>query len=287
MKTKSKLILAIIIVIFLDSCNKAGIDGKKVFFGTPAGYAERLAEEIHKAGGIPFSLPLIETVIPDVNPAIDSLLNHLDEIDFIAFSSRKAIEALFEKADSSDIKLLDEGSIKLCTIGKDSELLKNKYGLKPFIQPAEPSPRGIINELSELEGIKGKNIAVLAPSVRHIPEPDVVPDFIAGLEEIGMNVKRVDAYYTALAKELDFEEYRDKLAKGYYDVIAFTSTAEIEVFLLLMNDRHIADKQVIACFGPYTAANALELGLHVDVVADDFSSFAGLIESIDLYFSGL
>ncbi|MGM0666566.1 MAG: uroporphyrinogen-III synthase [Bacteroidota bacterium] len=287
MKNISKIILTLLMSICLASCTRTGIDGKKVFFGTPAGYAERLAGEIRRAGGIPVSVPLIETVIPDNNPGIDSLLNHLADIDYIAFSSRKAIEALFAKADSSDIKLLKEGSIKLCTIGKDSELLKNEYGLMPFIEPGEPSPRGIINELSEIEDIKGKSIAVVVPSVRGIPEPDVVPDFVEGLRGIGMDVIRVDAYYTGPANELDFEKYRDKLAKGYYDVIAFTSTAEIEVFSLMMGDLQLADEQVIACFGPYTAANAVRAGFHVDIIAEDFSSFAGLIESIDHYLSGL
>ncbi|MBS0011808.1 MAG: uroporphyrinogen-III synthase [Bacteroidales bacterium] len=286
MKNRSRLILTLVFFIFLASCSRSDLAGKRVFFGTPDGYAERLAVEIHKAGGIPVSVPLIETVILDTNPGIDSLLKHLAEIDYIAFSSRKAIEAFISRADSATIEYLRTGNIRLCAIGKDAELLKDEIGLITYIEPEEPSPRGIINELSEIKDIKGKSIAVITPSVRDIPEPDVVPDFIEGLKEIGMDVIRVDAYYTGPVKDLDFEKYRYDLAEGYYDVIAFTSTAEIEVFLLMMDDQTLADDQVIACFGPYTASNARNMGLDVDIVAGDFSSFAGFADAIDEYFTG-
>ena len=37
----------------------------------------------------------------------------------------------------------------------------------------------------------------------------------------------------------------------------------------------------VACFGPYTAANARALGLGVDLVSKDFSSFGGFAASLE------
>jgi uroporphyrinogen-III synthase len=59
------------------------------------------------------------------------------------------------------------------------------------------------------------------------------------------------------------------------DIIAFTSTAEIESFMRMFDSKSDYENTLIACFGPYTAANAASLGFHVSIVSQDYSSFAG------------
>ncbi len=120
--------------------------------------------------------------------------------------------------------------------------------------------------------------------VRGISEPNVVPEFISGLENIGIKVSRVNAYRTGPAEIEGKDELVSDIIKGRYDVIAFTSTAEIEAFLLIMEGNTLPQEQVIACFGPYTADNAGDMGFEVDIIADDYSSFSGFARAIKDYY---
>ncbi|MCA1757902.1 MAG: uroporphyrinogen-III synthase [Bacteroidales bacterium] len=271
------------ILLLITGCSNNGFNGRKVFFGTPDGYSERLSAAIEQAGGIPVSVPLIETIIPSSNRMMDSLLAGISSYDWIAFSSRKAIESFFMAAErnGTDTSLL--ASAKFCAMGRDAELLR-EYGYSCAIEPTEASPAGITAALATLPDITGQRIAVIVPGVTGLTEPPVVPDFIAGLEAAGLVVTRVDGYKTRPVIRDDKLKQANMVASGYYDVIAFTSTAEAEAFLNMMEGYLLKEDQLFACFGPYTAANVRSMGLLVEIVSDDFSSFDGFAEAIKNYF---
>lgn len=278
---KILLTVAVMISLFL-SCSDSGFSGRKVLFGTPEGYAQRLGSAIEKAGAIPVSIPFIETVIPEDNPALDSLFSNLETYDYIAFSSRKAIEAFFNSRDTINNQQLTD--VNFCAIGKDADLLR-EYGINPDIIPDEPSPAGIIQSLKKIKGIDEKAVAVIVPEVKGISEPNIVPDFIRGLQVLGMEVLRVNAYRTGMAEIEKKQEVVSEILSGRFDILAFTSTAEAEAFLLMMDDQPLPTDQVIACFGPYTAGNVRKLGLKVDIVAEDYSSFEGFVKAMKQYYN--
>lgn len=65
-------------------------------------------------------------------------------------------------------------------------------------------------------------------------EPPVVPRFIAGLQQLGATAHRVPAYQTTLGlsgPEAARTEWQ-LLQSGYYDAIAFSSTAEVSAVCL-------------------------------------------------------
>jgi uroporphyrinogen-III synthase len=277
------LLFGAMIILLITGCTNNSFNGRRVFFGTPEGYAERLSDAIEKKGGTAVSVPLIETVIPESSRMMDSLLSGLSSYDWIAFSSRKAIDSFFMAAErnAADTTLL--ASVRFCAIGKDAELLR-EYGYSCAIEPDEASPAGITASLSALPDIAGETIAVIVPGVAGLSEPPVVPDFIAGLEAAGLIVTRVDGYKTRPVIRNDRLKQANMVSSGYYDLIAFTSTAEAEAFLNMMQGYLIREDQLFACFGPYTAENVRSMGLRVDIVSDDFSSFDGFAESIKNYF---
>lgn len=274
-------VILFIITVF-TACSSAEKETVKVLFTTPEGYAERLSDALTEQGLEPVSLPAVKTVIPVENKELESLLLSIEEYDYIAFSSRKAIEAFFIASDSLEVE--EYGNVVFCAIGKDSEKLNERDFNNTVIVPAEPSPAGIVDTLEALGVSADTKIAVLVPEVRGITEPGVVPSFIKGLENTGMEVSRVNAYVTSAVQYPGADSLRTKIRKGEYDVIAFTSTAEIEAFLLLTGGKTWPGEQVLACFGPYTAANAEDMGLEIDIIASDYSSFSGFARAIkDFY----
>jgi uroporphyrinogen-III synthase len=75
------------------------------------------------------------------------------------------------------------------------------------------------------------------------------------------------------------------IRQGKIDAIAFSSTAEVESFLPMVNSKQDYQQCAIACFGPYTAANAKKLGINVSIIAKDYSSFQGFAEAIAAFFT--
>jgi uroporphyrinogen-III synthase len=82
-----------------------------------------------------------------------------------------------------------------------------------------------------------------------------------------------------------YEVELNLIRQGMIDAIAFSSTAEVESFLKMVNSPSDYDHCVVACFGPYTAANAKNLGVKVSVVSKDYSSFEGFAEAMAAFFT--
>ncbi|RUR77353.1 hypothetical protein DSM107007_45200 [Nostoc sp. PCC 7120 = FACHB-418] len=224
-------------------------------------------------------MPTIETCYLSNFSKLDAVISSINEFDWIAFTSRNGIIAFFERLHNLDISITKLQNCQLCALGKDIDILLSLFGKVDLI-PDESSPAGIVAEFSQICGIREQKILVPVPEVIGIPEPNIVPNFIKDLEELGMQVIRVPAYITqSLDKDIYSVEI-NLIQQGLIDIIAFSSTAEIESFLAMFNSKSEFQHCVVACFGPYTAANAEQLGLNVSIVSTDFSSFEGFVEAI-------
>lgn len=257
-----------------------------ILITSPSGYATRFQKLFEGSALTPIVIPMIETVIPQDCKEMDRLLEQLNDYDYMAFSSRKAIESLalrLQKDSTSRDKL---SSVKCCAIGKDAEYLQERLHCTNAVQPDEASPMGIVRKLKEIPNIAGKSIAVLAPKVEGMTEPDVVPNFIHALQELNMKVTRIPAYLTRTADDEALARAIELIRKQKITCIAFTSGTEIEVLLnALGNDTSLLSHTTIACFGPYTAMYAEKKKLKVGIVAKDFSSFEGFVNAIQDYFN--
>ncbi|OUL28994.1 uroporphyrinogen-III synthase [Nostoc sp. 106C] len=257
--------------------------GKRILVTAPRNYASRLSEEIVKKGGLPLLMPTIETTLLTDNAELDAVLKNINQFNWIAFTSRNGITAFFHRLNVLGIPTSALENCQLCAIGKDAELLLSVCGRVDLI-PKESSPAGIVAEFSQIPHIHEQKVLVPSPEVVGISEPNVVPDFIADLQTLGIQVTRVPTYITrCLDKEIYAVEL-DLLRQGMIDVIAFSSTAEVESFLTMINSNNDYQRCIVACFGPYTTANAQKLGVNVSILSQDYSSFAGFADAIAQFF---
>ena len=257
--------------------------GKRILITAPRNYAARLTRQIILKGGLPILMPSIETCSLIDPTALDPVLRQLDDFDWLAFTSRNGIDAFLQRLEFLGLSLSTLQRCQVCAIGQDAERLTT-LGLTVDLAPTEPSPMGIVAELAQCPDIQGKRILVPAPEVVGLPEPDVIPKFISALKRLGMQVTRTSAYITRCLDKANYPVELDLIRRGKIDVIAFSSTGEVEGFLKMVNTKDDYAQCQIACFGPYTAANAEKLGLSVAIVADDYSSFAGFAEAIAAFF---
>jgi len=259
--------------------------GRRVLLTAPRTYAPRFVAAVMARGGLPVLMPTIETTLLDDYAMLDACLRRLASFDWIAFTSRNGIEALLYRCEQLGLPPTALNACRLAAIGKDAERLA-EVGLRVDLTPPEPSPRGIVSALAALDATSGAAVLVPAPLVEGVPEPDVVPTFVADLQRSGMRVTRAPAYRT---RALDGARYAPELAlirQGVIDALAFSSAAEIASFLAMVNTPEDYGHCAICCFGPYTAAHARRLGLSPAVVAEDFGSFDGFATAIARHFMG-
>ncbi|QMS88183.1 uroporphyrinogen-III synthase [Nostoc edaphicum CCNP1411] len=253
--------------------------GKRILVTAPRNYAYRLSEQIIKKGGLPVVMPTIETCYLSNYTKLDAALDHIDEFDWIVFTSRNGIAAFFHRMNDLDIPISVVQKCHLCALGKDAESLLSFCGKVDLI-PAESSPAGIVAELAKLPQIQDKKVLIPAPEVVGLPEPDVVPNLITDLQKLGIEVTRVPTYITQGLNKSIYGIELNLMRQGIIDVIAFSSTAEVESFLTMVNSPSDYERCIIACFGPYTTANARKLGMNVSIVSRDYSSFEGFAEAM-------
>lgn len=276
-------IIAICLLLSFNSLHGQEHMPKTIMITAPQNYAVRFQEAFQEKEYEIISIPCIETILPQSNGSIDSLLTNIDEYDYVVFSSRRAIDAFAEGIRSNNLPKAIYESTSFCAIGKDAEYVWEKLGVKADVIPEEPSLMGIALSIEKYDkDAKERSIAILAPEVRGMQEPNIVPDFIAKLTEMGTRVTRINAYYTQPA---DIQYGIDLIRAHKVDCIAFTSGGEIEALLTKLDSPAELSPIVIACYGKYTADFARRKGLNVTIEGTDYSSFSGFVDAIHHHYT--
>ncbi|MGA7354027.1 MAG: uroporphyrinogen-III synthase, partial [Candidatus Cybelea sp.] len=109
---------------------------------------------------------------------------------------------------------------------------------------------------------------------------DVLPRM---LENAGLQVSVVPAYKTVTPADPDFAHKAQRA-----DVLTFTSASTVRGFAALLGGDadavQLARGNCVACIGPITAAAAREIGMHVDVVAERYTT-TGLLDALEAMFA--
>lgn len=268
----------------LSLSSKLPLYGKRILVTAPRNYASRLSEKIIQKGGLPILLPAIETCYLANYTELDTALSKIDTFDWIVFTSRNGIIAFFHRMHDLGISTSVLQNCQLSALGKDSESLLSFCNQVDLI-PAESSPRGIVSELAKIPHISLQKVLIPAPEFVGIPEPNVIPNLVSDLQKLGMEVTRIPTYLTQCIDKNIYAVELNLIRQGMIDIIAFSSTAEIESFLRMVNSPSDYQDCIIACFGPYTAANAQKLGVNVSIVSKDYSSFEGFADAIAEFFT--
>ena len=181
-----------------------GLAGRRILVTAPSTYAARLAGQVLARGGRPVCMPTIvtEPLQELEHEKLDAALRSMASATatgappafaYIAFTSRNGIEAFLRRAKvlglAGDMSSLLRGCT-VCALGNDAKMLE-QAGIEVGLLPAISSPSGIIDELGRRgETGRGRAILVPVPEVTGVPEPPVVPNFVAGLNKLGMSVHR-------------------------------------------------------------------------------------------------
>ncbi len=255
--------------------------GKKVLVTRSRTQASRLRTLLEEQGAESLELPSIEIAQLEDCTEFDRVLAQYGLVPgdtpfgtiskyWIIFASTNAVDAVFGRIDTHALDSRVFADVTVGAIGPATAAALKRRGIRPDFVPATSVSESVVAELSQREWY---GVPVLLPGA------DIGRDVLAkGLSELGAKVERVTAYRTVTPANAAGDA-RKLLSQGV-DAITFTSSSTVRNLVgILEGDKSPLENALIACIGPVTAGAARELGLRVDLEADEHT-VEGLVEAL-------
>jgi len=221
--------------------------------------------------------PTIEIAPPESYEALDRAIQNIQQYDWIIFTSVNGVSRFSERRAHLKLDASGFGKTRVAAIGPETAKAVESLGVTPHVVPDEYRAEAILEKLRP-EEMRGRK--VLIP--RAAEARDVL---IQTLRQRGAQVDVVEAYRAVVPKN-DTNGMRALLLGGKADMVTFTSSSTVKNFVALLGAngmRELLSATPVACIGPITQATAEEMGIRVDVVAEEYT-IPGLTRAIVEYF---
>ena len=217
-------------------------------------------------------IPAIEIRPPASYVALNATLNNIENYDWLILTSVNGVEALFarmEKLGFGPEKLLH---LNIAAIGPATREKIEEHGLPVDVVPEKYVAESVVEAL--WEQVRGTRVLLVRAKVAR----DVIPRSWQG----GRAGARGRGLQTVVP-----EESRARLQKVLSDprqrptAVTFTSSSTVRNFVALLGSDEPAKLLhgiTTVSIGPVTSATLRELGLHVDVEAQEFT-IPGLVKA--------
>jgi uroporphyrinogen-III synthase len=245
----------------------------RVVVTRPIDQAEELCNRLRALGAEPVLFPTITIAPPEAGGPLDQAIARLADYDWIVFTSVNGVEQFWKRLEKvgahGRAPLRPTGLSayrgKIAAIGPATAEAVCQRGASVQLIPAEYRAEAILGEIGDVAGLR-----IL------LPRADIArPALANGLRLMGALVDDVPAYRTVpgAPPPAAFNALREGV-----DVITFTSSSTVRNFVSLTKDLDYGNP-LIACIGPVTADTARELGLRVDVMAQEYT-VDGLLDAL-------
>ena len=260
--------------------------GKKTLITRSRTQASRLRGLLEEQGADPIELPSIEIAPLEDCTDFDRALARYGILPstkgkattgkkvtgsyWLIFASTNAVDAVFSRLDCYGLDSRALACAKVGAIGPATAAALAKKGINADFVPSTSVSEAVVAELSSRDW---GDVPVL------LPGSAIGRDVLAaGLAQLGAQVDRVAAYRTVTPEGIAGRAAR--VLAGGIDIVTFTSSSTVRNLLEILGaDRYLLESSLIACIGPVTAATARELGLRVDLVADEHT-VEGLVDAL-------
>ena len=254
------------------------LTGKRVVVTRTPEQSTTLLEKLTTSGAIPILMPTIRIEPLADLAALDAALRAHNRYDWLILTSANAVTILSERLCALGMTAQDLQHLSIAAVGPATTEGLHTYGLTPHFVPqrfeAAEIATGLQAQLGALQGLR-----ILLPQAAIARQ-----NLAEALTAQGAVVDVIPIYQT-LPATLDSTALT-ALQQGV-DVVTFTSGSTVRNFMQGLLDNKLTpdllQTATIACIGPQTAAAAQELGLHVDLVADDYT-IDGLVDALVAHF---
>jgi uroporphyrinogen III methyltransferase/synthase len=258
------------------SKSKSPLSGKRVLVTRPAHQSSEFAAALEAAGAIPVLASAIALQPPRDEAAAIRAVNDAATYAWIVFTSGNGVNAFFRLLDARREDARALGNARVAAIGiKTAQALRAEHVFADLV-PQSYVAEDLAEALIAASNPGDKMLIFRAEEAR-----DVLPE---RLRAAGREPHIVAAYKTVYTED---PLYGGKVAQS--DILTFTSASTVRGFSHNLGGDEAAarasQRKLVACIGPITAQAARDAGMHVDVVADEFTA-NGLLRAIELHLSG-
>lgn len=244
---------------------------RRILITRTPGRASELATLLQNDGAVIISIPTIEIVPLESFMALDEALAHLDDFDWVVFTSVHAVEVFGERRKSESVPK------QIAVIGPGTARAVEEIGMRVSLLP----PRYVAESLAESLAPYARGARILL--IRAAEARDVLP---TTLLRAGTRLTVVDAYRNRIPEE-SIPRLRELFGSpvDYPDVITFTSASTARNLKTLLDAAGMALPIgiALASIGPITSQAIRDLGREPTVEADE-STIPALAQAIVRYF---
>ena len=253
--------------------------GKRVLVTRSRTQASRMCELLEAAGAVAVELPAVAIALPEDFAPLDEAIARLSSYGWVIFASVNAVNSVFQRLDHAGRDARAFGPARVGAIGPATTAALQRRGIRADFTPSRSFSSAALEELTSYQW---SGVSVLLPAA------DIGRDELAeGLGRLGAEVERVTAYRTTTPSNAA-QRARDAFTEGI-DIVTFTSSSTVRNLLALLEQDggpggDALAGSLIACIGPVTSRTARELGLRVDMEAEDHT-VDGLADALIAHFS--
>ncbi|MDW7651657.1 MAG: uroporphyrinogen-III C-methyltransferase [Bacillota bacterium] len=248
--------------------------GKRVVVTRSREQASDLSRRIEEMGGEAWEFPAIEIADPDDFGPMDEAIAKLDTYKWLIFTSVNGVDYFFKRLRLQGGDIRDLKGARICAIGPKTKERLEELCLHVEFVPSEYRAEAV------LEVLKGK---LLPGDTVLMPRADIaraiLPDTLQN--EMGAKVDNVVAYQTVRG-DADASLLKELLEEGMIHYVTFTSSSTVKNFVDILDADNLHEllKGVkLVSIGPITSQSARDLGLTIDIEADEYT-IDGLVEAL-------
>ena len=249
--------------------------GKRVAITRTGEQSESFAHAVFERGAEPIVASTIAIAQPDDPSLAENAIDALASFAWLIFTSQNGVDSFFARLAARGADARAIGSVKVAAIGERSAERLRAYGIACDVVPQTFIAESVAEAVIARARPGDRVLLYRAQEAR-----DVLPRM---LETAGLHVTIAPAYKTVVPDDPDFAK---KIERA--DVLTFTSASTVRGFAELLGGNESAGEaargKCVACIGPITAQAAAEIGLHVEIVADRYTT-AGLLDALDAHFA--
>ena len=235
--------------------------GRRIINTRAREQAPELTEKLRALGAEVIEFPVIE-IQPPADPApLERAIEHLEEYDWLIFTSVNGVRYFLDRLDRSprDLRAL---KARICAIGPATRRAVEALHLKVDLMPEKYIAESLIESFAP-HALEGKRILIPRAAVAR----DLIP---TELRKRGAEVEVIEAYRNVIPAKTEPPQKADW--------ITFTSSSTVKNYVALAGRDSLKETR-IATIGPVTTQTARTLGLKIDAEANPYT-IEGLISAM-------
>jgi len=199
-------------------------------------------------------------------------LTRLTEYNWLVFTSKKAVELVFDclRTLGKDARVF--GCVKIACIGEKTKAVLARFGIIADFVPSVYTSSQLGKQLIAAAGLKDKNILLLRSAQATNELKEILTAAGAKIDQRSV--------YSVERQKCDCSFVNEMLGAGRIDWLTFASPSAAESFFEQFDPQLVKSARAkIASIGPVTSSRLRQLGQNIDAEAGEHT-IDGLIEAI-------